>query len=330
MDAPVDPAALANALQALTAALQTLQANPPAAPAAAAHVNILGAFESIHHFYLGYRAGSYAFAKASAPLEKTWNGTIEQFPSFIISLHIRESKVCWNAPAPQGILDINGSNLLTDYHSLTILQVDNASAARVDPHATQNACAMYSCLKSSISGDLKLTLFPQVGNLPTHEDGTRLFAQLTTFTIAASLHISMDSFKRILEFDPSDNAFNITTINTKLNHLFVLATTGKRILGETERIQHTLTAYALIKQLKKWAQSVRLQIDRIEEGIITNAQSLKNSAALKFVKILANGSDSFGGSSTTISKDIVYMMDAVSKKRTAPPTSKKKIATKIW
>ena len=134
--------------------------------------------------------------------------------------------------------------MLTDYHSLTILQVNNASAARVNPRATQNARAMYSCLKSSISGDLKSTLFSQVGNLPTHEDVTCLFAQLTTFTMSASLQLSMDSFKRILEFDPADNAFNITTINTKLNHLFVIATIGQRILGEHECIQHTLTAYA--------------------------------------------------------------------------------------
>ena len=72
---------------------------------------------------------------------------------------------------------------------------------------------------------------------------------------------------------------------------------------------------------------MRLQIDRFEEGMIPNAQSFMNSAALKYFKISANGSGSFGGSSTTISEDIVSMMAAVSKKRTAPPTSKKKVAT---
>ena len=58
MAAPVDPSALANALQALTAVLRTFQANPPsspdtAAPAAAAptdHVNILDAFDSVNPF----------------------------------------------------------------------------------------------------------------------------------------------------------------------------------------------------------------------------------------------------------------------------------------
>ena len=71
MAATVDLAALANELQALTAVLHTLQANPHAAPAAAEHVNILDAFESIHPFDLGSRSGSYAFAKVSAPLNET-------------------------------------------------------------------------------------------------------------------------------------------------------------------------------------------------------------------------------------------------------------------
>ena len=146
MAAPANPAYIANAIQALTSVLQTFQSNPPAAPAAAAHDNILDAFESIHPFDLVSRAGSYAFAKASAPLDETWDSTIKQSPSFVISLCVCASEVHWNAPAPQGILDINKSNLLTYYHSLTIIQVDNASATPVDPRATQNARAMYSCL----------------------------------------------------------------------------------------------------------------------------------------------------------------------------------------
>ena len=80
MAAPVDPTALSNVLQALTAVLQTFQANPPAAPAAAApaaHVNIMDASESVNPFGLGSRARYYAFSKASAPLDKTWDGTIE-------------------------------------------------------------------------------------------------------------------------------------------------------------------------------------------------------------------------------------------------------------
>ena len=206
---------------------------------------------------------------------------------------MRASGVRWKSPAPQGILDIAGSNLLKDYHSLTNLQVYNASTARVDPCAIQNARAMYSCLKSSISGNFKSTLFSQAVNLPTHEYGNRIFAQLNTFTMAAPLQFSMDSFKRILEFDPADHGFNITSINTKLNHLLVLATTGQHTLGNPERIQYTLAAYARINHPEERAQWVCLQIDQFEEGLIPNTQSFMNTALLNYVQISKNGYGSF-------------------------------------
>ena len=61
MAAPVELAALANTLQALTSVLQKFQSNTPAAPAAAApaaaapaaHVNILDAFKSVNPFNIG-------------------------------------------------------------------------------------------------------------------------------------------------------------------------------------------------------------------------------------------------------------------------------------
>ena len=70
-------------------------------------------------------------------------------------------------------------------------------------------------------------------------------------------------------------------------------------------------------------------MDRFEEGIIPNAQSFMNLAALKYVKVLANGSGSFRRSSLIIIEDIVSMIAAVSKKRTASRTSRKKIFTKL-
>ena len=62
--------------------------------------------------------------------------------------------------------------------------------------------------------------------------------------MAASLQLSMLSFKQLLEFDPASCDFNISAVNTKINHLFVLATINQRQLGELEKIQHTITAYA--------------------------------------------------------------------------------------
>ena len=127
--------------------IQNLQAQPPAAPAAtslAAHVNILDTFESTNPFDLGSRAGPYAFPKSSSPLDNSWDGTIEQLTLLIISLRVRASEVHWNAPAPQGILDISGTNLLTVYQSLIQFQIETTSTARNQPRDIHNALAMYS------------------------------------------------------------------------------------------------------------------------------------------------------------------------------------------
>ena len=224
-------------------------------------------------------------------------------------------------------MDIAETNLVTGYHSLTQLQIETASTTRNDPRAIQNARPMYSCLESSISSDLKATLFSQDGKLPSDEGGNFLFAQLTTFTMSASLKLSMDSFKRILEFDPAIYSFNISSVNTKLNHQFVLATTGQRILGELYCIQHTITDYSCIKQPEEWAQWIHLQIDRFEEDPVVNSQSFMNSTALKYIKISASESG-FGGSSTTISEYILYMMASVSNKHSSPITNKPVVTDK--
>ena len=95
-----------------------------------------------------------------------------------------------------------------------------------------------------------------------------------------------------------------------------------------ERIQNTLTAYSRTKLPEEWAQWIILQIDCFEEGLVFNSQYFINSAALKCIKISASGSG-FGGSSTTISEDIVYMMAAVSKKHISPVTKNSVVTDKF-
>ena len=166
---------------------------------------------------------------------------------------------------------------------------------------------MFHCIKSSIKGDLKDTIFTQFENLPAHEDGISLFKQLTTFTTVASLQLSMISFQNILNFDPSEYKFNIPLLNGKLIHLFVLATTQTRTLLASERIQHTINVYAKILQPEAWAQWVRNKIDSFEEGNITDCQDFMNSAVLKYNQIMGRDGD-FGGSITTVQDDIVAMI----------------------
>ena len=174
----------------------------------------------------------------------------------------------------------------------------------------------------SITGDLKTTVFDQIDNLPTNEDGPSLFKLLTSFTTISSLQLSMLAFRQILDFDPAAHEFKIATVNTKLNHLFVLATTPHRRLEDLERISHTLNAYSRIKQPETWAQWVRNQVDDYDRGNIINCQDFMNQAVIKYNKIDGISEDGFKGSSTTLQEDIVAMMATSSKrKRTTDNTN---------
>jgi len=100
---------------------------------------------------------------------------------------------------------------------------------------------------------LKVPFFNKFGNIRTHSEGIAIFKQLATFTPVPSLQLFMISFQSILEFNPFNDGFNIPTINRKLIHLFVLATTQHHTLEQSERIQHTLNVYSKIPQPEIWA-----------------------------------------------------------------------------
>ena len=78
--------------------------------------------------------------------------------------------------------EVNAKNILTHYHTITGTEINAIRASRTDPRSIQNAKAMFKCIKSSILGDLKSTIFSQIGNLSAHEDGVSLFKELTLFT----------------------------------------------------------------------------------------------------------------------------------------------------
>ena len=192
---------------------------------------------------------------------------------------------------------------------------------------------MFRCIKSSISGSIKTTIFGQSGNLFTHEDGPVLFKKVTSFTPISSIQLSIASLQSILDFNPADHDFEISTINTKLTNLFILATTNTRTLKDSERIQHTLNNYAKILQPELWAQWVRDKMDSFDEGNITVCQDFMNSAIVKYNKIVGKEGQ-FKGSITSVHEDIVAMVtrsakDTATKKRkpTEEPSPKQKKAT---
>jgi len=90
----------------------------------------------------------------------------------------------------------------------------------------QNSKAMYSCLKSSITGSIKDSIFTQYGNLPLHEDDIDFLKQLTMFINVASHQFSSISFYNILHFNPFDHDFNVSIINSKLLNLLILTKTA--------------------------------------------------------------------------------------------------------
>ena len=86
-------AKLAGIIQGLTEVLRNIQKQQAEAAADTTvpvpHTTInLNPFVSNAPFNIVSRAGSHAFEKASAALDITWNGTIENFPAFLLSLRV--------------------------------------------------------------------------------------------------------------------------------------------------------------------------------------------------------------------------------------------------
>ena len=303
-----DNTVLANAIAALAAAVAAIR--PPAVTPKIYE----DPFATNDPFDLSSRVGSNAFLSSSAPLDVIWDGDVANFPSFVVALRLRAKEAKWDAAGDSGILTISGKDILTEYHSISTTDIEAARTARTNNRALQNSRAMYSCIKNSIKGDIRDTIFTQFDNIPDYEDGDTLFKKITTFTTVASLQLSMLSFTNILNFSPSDHQFNIATINSKLIHLFILSTTSSRTLDEAERISHTINVYKKIVQPESWAQWVRTKEDSFEEGNITVCQSFMNAAVMKYNKIICE-MGKFTGSMTTVQEDIVAMVAKQTKKR---------------
>ena len=315
---------LAQAITALTAVITNLQRQQQNEQNAQTNTTIMDPFASNQPFDLGSRAGSTAYAMASAPLETPWDGKTSTFPPFVLALKIKAQEYRWDADGPTGILmftvgegeHAQTKHLFDDYASIPETVLEIARATRTDNRAIQNSKTFYLCLKKSLSGDLLNTLFGQTGNLPNYKDGPLLFKKLTLFTMTSSLQLSIISYNAIIAFDPKDCGFNIPLINTKLSHLFVLSNTSSRRMSDLEKVQHLLTIYSRIKQPEEWAQWIRVQIDKFDDGTLVNYQAFMNAAAIKYTKIVTcSENGEFGGSNHTIQEDIVAILATAKRKQ---------------
>ena len=310
-----DNATLAASVTALSDAIRAM-------PQAAINPKVYDPFKSTDPFDLSSRPGSMAYERISAPLDDIWDSDAAKFPAFVTELRIRAAEGKWDLDVDPCILKFGTKQILTDYHSIPDADIETACVARTSNSALQNATAVFTCIKSSIKWTLKEIIFNQIGNISTHTNSVSLFKQITSFRTVASMQLSMLSIQNILNFDVTEHNFDIPTINSKLCNLFTLATSSTRTLAESERIQHTLSAYSNILQPDTWARRVGTKVDLFEEGKITKCQDFMILATMKFNKIV-NVSGKLHGTTKTIQEDIIVMLaHCASTKRKPTPTLK--------
>ena len=121
------------------------------------------------------RAGNRAFEDISKPLDTIWDGTAQTFPSFSSNLARRANNGGWDRAAPHGILNVNGKDVLKDSKSITEADLVAAQIVQIDPRAKQNCKSLFKCLESSITPSVKSTIFDQLENKPTRNDGVEFY-----------------------------------------------------------------------------------------------------------------------------------------------------------
>ena len=80
-------------------------------------------FQHDQPFNISSQTGAAAFLAVSRPLDVAWDRTAEMFPFYIHAI-----KAHWNAAALHSVLEVNGNNILTNYSSITKVQIATASA----------------------------------------------------------------------------------------------------------------------------------------------------------------------------------------------------------
>jgi len=155
----------------------------PPAPAAV----IYDPFATNDPFDLATWSSASAYATISAPLEQVWDGNIMTFPTLVGALRERANEGKWDVIGLTNILSFETGTLFNDYYSITDADITTAFNTWENNRAIQNAKKMFQGIKSSISGDIKDTIFSQNENLLTNNDGVSLFNIITTFNTVASM-----------------------------------------------------------------------------------------------------------------------------------------------
>ena len=236
------------------------------------------------------RLGSNLYSQSTEPLDIEWDGQAETLASFANALLLRARQARWDKPGPTGITRITRAinqapgapaqeriyHLFKDYRSITIEMVTEEYNARAAGRAIQNSQAMYQCLASSLTGQIRTLIFDQPDNMPEVEDGPILFIRAIICSQALGMTSSISALDKLSDLDPAQYKYNITEINTVLFNLMKQSSglTGNMFPNEAQ-VTYLLRTYRRIKQPEAWKHWVEA---RMTDTPPPPAQKLANDA----------------------------------------------------
>ena len=239
--------------------------------------------ESIEPLNRNSRLGSSIYSQSILAVTPTWNGDHQSLAAFANALLLRARTFRWSTNGPTDIVTIRqnanpadpGFNLFIDYRSVTLAMVEQARANRTNPRAIQNAKAMFECIATSLTGRIRSLLFEQAGNLP-REDGPILFIKAITCSQAIGTAATIDSMRRLDNFDPATVKFDIIEVNTTMfNLLNQAAAISGRAFSNDVQVAYLIKTYERIKQPDAWVRWVETQRAKNPPPVV---QELANDA----------------------------------------------------
>ena len=150
--------------------MATLQAGNISTEATCNHAPVLDTFTSDLPFDLSSRAVSTEFQISYSLIDVTWDGDLNTFPPFLVSIKTKVIEMHWDNRTT-GITDVNGKDLFSDYCSIAKSDIATSKAARTSDRAIQNACGLYKEIQTSLTGYIKTQIFSRNPNIPSMDDG---------------------------------------------------------------------------------------------------------------------------------------------------------------
>jgi hypothetical protein len=267
----MDPAQFNQLLVAIGAAIN------PAAPAIPGTISPYegGALN------LASRSGLSLFDSGKKPLSHTFDGKLETLYQFQACLQTKIDLCLWDTgnhdiinvevvpevPAVGAIPAIPAvtRNLLTEYGSITVAQMEAARDARVanaNQRAQQNALMMFECIYESIIGDAKDRL---IGETDLGKDGPILLHNVLNATFTATFSSAQSTRDNLANFDPKRLKYDIPQINNTIR-VAIKKIRSAGAVTDQEIFHFQFKIYKRIKSPAEWPSYLM----HLENNIGTN------------------------------------------------------------